>query len=61
MKREAALRAIYEEIDRMNTGQLEQIQSNDLDRVFQWALAAAFLLLILEVTLRETWLRKVPA
>jgi Ca-activated chloride channel family protein len=57
----SALRSIYQEIDRMGTGQLEQVQSNNVDLAFVGALVAAFFLMALEVALRETWLRKVPA
>jgi Ca-activated chloride channel family protein len=56
-----ALAAIYREIDRLEPAHLDSLKRSDGDRALTWMLLAAFIILVGELALRETWLRKAPA
>ena len=55
-----ALRDIYREIDRLEPAQFGLARSHDRARALMWTLLATLLLLLADLVLRETWLRKLP-
>jgi Ca-activated chloride channel family protein len=55
-----SLEEIYAEIDRLETSSREGLDSVDYRDVYVWPVLAAFVLLFLELALRETWLRVLP-
>ncbi|HEY3739451.1 MAG TPA: VWA domain-containing protein [Bryobacteraceae bacterium] len=57
----AALKAVYQEIDRMGQTQIDESEAIESEGLLVSCLLVALLLLVLEVALRETWWRKVPA
>ncbi len=54
------LRAIYEEIDRMEKSKIESVRHVDYAEYFSYFVLAALALLVLETLLRTTLLRKIP-
>lgn len=57
----SALKVVYEEIDRLGQTRIDESEATQSAGVLISSLFAALLLLTLEVALRETWWRKVPA
>ena len=55
-----SLRAIYEEIDKLEKSEIESIRYVDYKEQFSLFAWAALLLLALETVLRATWLRRIP-
>ena len=54
------LRAIYDEINRLEKSQVEIEVFNQYFELFAWFLIPALLLLLLELTLRKTIFRRIP-
>lgn len=57
----SALRAIHQEIDRLEPTRLDVTKRTDGGRALTWILAVALVLIVADLVLRNTWLRKVPA
>ena len=57
---EASLRDIYDEIDKLETSELETARYRTYVDIFQPFAAAALVLLLLQILLEATWLRKIP-
>jgi Ca-activated chloride channel homolog len=56
----ASLEAIYAEIDQLEKTPHEAIQYQDYDELYPWLALPAFLFLLAEAALAETWLRVLP-
>jgi Ca-activated chloride channel family protein len=56
----AALKKGYEEIDRLERVELEQVTQQEGRDVFHYAVAFALALLVIEIALGSTFLRKIP-
>ena len=55
-----ALRAIYEEIDKLEKSEIESIRYVDYKEQFSLFAIAGLILLTLETLLRTTWFRRIP-
>lgn len=56
----AALDAIYDEIDRLETTELEEVRFADYRELFDWLVALGLVLAIAALLLRATVLRRIP-
>ena len=56
----AALRSVFKEIDRLERRPIEEKVTNSMQELFAPFLVAALVLLLVETTLKSTWLRRIP-
>ena len=55
-----SLRAIFEEIDQLEKNRIEVKEYTNFTERFYWFLFPGLVLLVLELLLRRTWLRRIP-
>jgi Ca-activated chloride channel homolog len=56
----ASLKGVYKEIDRMERSHIEEKAYDDYNELFGWFLIAGLLLLLFEMVLANTFLRRIP-